>query len=96
MQYPCRGSEHLPVAIAAGVLWVLYALGFPIWVGVTIAQNKAHQAALRRDSDERVAPDYWTSTRPLRETFWLPAVAHLQVRPRQKPIPPPSSAAAPL
>jgi hypothetical protein len=99
MQYKCRGSEHLPVAIVAGILWVLYALAFPIWVGVMIARNKAQQAALRRlsrfERDERVAPDYWTSTRPLKERFWLPAVAHLQVCLQQNVIlpllPPPHS-----
>ena len=79
MQYQCRGSEHLPVAVTALVLWLLFAIGFPIYIAVVIGRQRVRHAALRRDVTQHVAADYWTSTKPQKEHFWFPVVAHLQV-----------------
>ena len=30
MQHPCWDAAHTPVAIVASILWLFYAVGFPV------------------------------------------------------------------
>jgi hypothetical protein len=80
MQYQCRGSEHLPVAVVALVLWLIFAIGFPVYIAIVIGRQRLKHAALRKDATQYVAADYWNSIKPKKEHYWFPVVAHLQVR----------------
>jgi hypothetical protein len=71
MQYPCSGDEHLPVVAAAWTVWLLYAIGFPLGMAFVIAKDRAKSAGAHD-------ANFWTSTTPAKERFWLPLVAHLQ------------------
>jgi len=71
------------VAQLALALWMLYAVLFPLTLACVIARNKAKQEARRRavqhgESSDRAIADFWVSTTPVVERFWLPIVAHLQ------------------
>ena len=91
MQHACGDSVHMPVAVVALVLLLLYAVGFPVFMACMMCQHKARSASQRRANtgdgdetgsvDDAMEPDYWTSTRPAAEMVWYPLVAHLQVRP---------------
>ena len=72
MQYPCQGDEHRPVVIAAGILWLLYAVCFPMSIVCVIAKHKWRHV-------DGAEADFWSSTLPKAEKFWYPIVAHLQV-----------------
>jgi hypothetical protein len=78
MTYPCRGGEHLPVVAVATTLWVLYAICFPLAMACVIYWDKAKSKATRRDGAARQTEDFWNSTTPHAEKFWMPLVAHLQ------------------
>ena len=47
MQYQCWGSEHLPVAAVALVLWLIFAVGFPVYIAIVIGRQSAKHAALK-------------------------------------------------
>ena len=89
MGHACWSGEHIPVVIVASILWLAYAVAFPLVMAWVIAKDKA--AADRRvsatDGDSPGGgggggggSQYWHSTRPLVEKFWFPVVAHLQPR----------------
>ena len=79
MQYACGGGEHLPVAIAAGIIWLCYAVAYPLFLAVMIRKHKRAHDAAQADGTIQAA-DFWSSPKPVVEKFWLPIVAHLQVR----------------
>ena len=84
MQYECWEDTHNRVLYIATFLWFMYGFLFPIALAVTVGRHKARQEMRRlhtekTGSDEnRAKADYWTSTQPVRELFWMPVVSHLQ------------------
>ena len=80
MQYPCYEGQHSVVMGMAAGLWFLYAVAFPVGLAAVIARNKAQAELLLRNvrGDTLRMPDYWSSTTPVVERFWMPVVAHLQ------------------
>ena len=78
MTYPCQGGEHLPVVIVATTVWILYAICFPLVMACVMARDKAKSRVMRRAAAAGQTADFWTSTTPHTEEFWMPLVAHLQ------------------
>jgi hypothetical protein len=78
MAYPCRGGEHQPVVIVATTMWILYAICFPLVMACVIYRDKVRSKAMRRDGEAEQTADFWNSTTPHAEKFWMPLVAHLQ------------------
>ena len=83
MQYACYEGQHYLVEVMAGGMWMLYAVLFPVILAAIIARNKAQAELLLRNvrdgiSTDRAVADYWSSTTPAVERFWMPIVAHLQ------------------
>jgi hypothetical protein len=84
MGYTCWGTEHITVVAVSTLLWLAYAVGFPLSLAWVIRRDKA--AAGERESADDVeaslpssnGSEYWRSTRPMVEKFWFPVVAHLQ------------------
>ena len=70
----------MPVVAVALVLWLIFAAGFPVYIAIVIGRQRVKHATLRSDTTQYVAADYWTSTKPQKEHYWFPVVAHLQVR----------------
>ena len=93
MQHACGDAAQTPVAIVAGILLLLYVVGFPacmVYVmcrhkGRSLSERLAHKddvvehESTETVTEQAVPPDYWTSTRPAAEMVWYPLVAHLQV-----------------
>lgn len=78
MSHACWHGEHLLVLTIATLLWLVYAVAFPLTMAWVIAKDKA--AAGRQVSTTGGGNQYWHSTRPLVEKWWFPLVAHLQPR----------------
>ena len=83
MGHACWSGEHIPVVIVASILWLAYAVAFPLTLAWVIAKDKAASKTADADDANNVHANgasswYWHSTRPLVEKFWLPLVAHLQ------------------
>jgi hypothetical protein len=86
MGYSCWGADHIPVVVVSTLLWLAYAVGFPLSLAWVIHRDKA--AASEQQHDVETSSDgcggghggseYWHSTRPMVEKFWFPVVAHLQ------------------
>jgi hypothetical protein len=74
MSPACWSGEHLFVLAVATLLWLAYAVGFPLAMACVIAKDKA-AAGRRAAGADKAAGDggsqYWHSTRPLVEKYWL-------------------------
>jgi hypothetical protein len=78
MGYTCWGTEHITVVAVSTLLWLAYAVGFPLSLAWVIRRDKA--AAGERESADDVeaslpssnGSEYWRSTRPMVEKFWFP------------------------
>ena len=89
MGFPCWSGEHLPVLVLSIVLWLAYAISFPLALAWVINKDRKATAGSGKIADADDAEvdatfsggsGYWHSTRPLIEKFWFPLVAHLQPR----------------
>jgi hypothetical protein len=85
MQYSCWEGFHYVTMSASIVLFLAYAMVFPIVVAYHIARNKAaasrHEEHNHADNNSDVEPGayrYWSSLKPLVEQWWFPLVSHLQ------------------
>ena len=68
------------MAVVALVLWLIFAIGFPVYIAIVIGRQRVKHATLRSDTTQYVAADYWTSTKPREEHYRFPVVAHMHVR----------------
>ena len=74
MSHACWSGEHLFVLAIATLLWLAYAVGFPLAMAWVIAKDKAAAGRRAAGADQGSGDggsQYWHSTRPLVEKYWL-------------------------
>jgi hypothetical protein len=74
MSRACWSGEHLVVLAIATLLWLAYAVGFPLAMACVIAKDKAAAGRRAAGADQGSGDggsQYWHSTRPLVEKYWL-------------------------